>query len=369
VCQAPEPEQMLFENLEIPWWKKYTSRFLTNCVGFILLLICFVIIVQGSIYKNKFAGEIPNLGFCSDVVPMGYGYSTFANITNFDSYQLYRPPESLRANLDDQCNSYNEGSFYAVMAMSEDTYGTTMVKYSFDSCTYTSTDDRADERSGLCPYPSGEKDDSYCPCVSITSEESCPTYLCSDNDDSTVCKHYAAKTVGSCYCFDFLLNMISNDGADATVNYVKSSESDACYPFFVNYSKATAITYGATVITVLINTILKYCLRVLTEYECHADMDKAQASLMFKTFISTLFNMALVVLIAFGLITGTPEALRKASIFQGVYPDFTSAWYGVVGAYLVLTFAIQVVTAPISDFISYLFIKPCVRCFTYPHIR
>ena len=90
---------------------------------------------------------------------------------------------------------------------------------------------------------------------------------------------------------------------------------------------------------------------------------------MLKVFISTYFNMALVVLIAFGYINGTPEALQQAQIFQGSYPDFTSEWYGVVGSYLVLTFVIQVISAPIGDIISYCFLKPCARMCVYPHVR
>lgn len=153
-----------------------------------------------------------------------------------------------------------------------------------------------------------------------------------------------------------------------TIDYIKGAKNDVCYPFFINYSKATGITYGTTVITVVINMILKYCLTKLTKYEYHVDLDKAQASLMIKAFISTFFNMAVVVLIAFGFITGTPEALKRASIFQGIYPDFTSAWYGVVGAYLVLTYAIQVISAPIADFVNFLLVNPFTRCITYPSI-
>jgi hypothetical protein len=375
VCQAPDPEQVLFENMEIPWWKKYFWRFVTNSVAFIMLLVCFVIILQGSIYKNKFSKQIPNLGFCSDQVPMAYGYKVYNETNDFSSYSLYRPPSQYHTKLDAQCDDVNAGSFYAVLALSEDTFNSSaLVAYNFDSCIDTDGDDNyahAKGTDGLCPWPKTQKNNEYCPCVSLTSTQECSPYYCDQPTTANTkkCTNYEAKMVGQCACFDFLLNMISKDGADATVQYIKGAKSDACYPFFVDYTKATGITYGATVITVAINMILKSCLKTLTDYECHVDADKAQASLMFKTFVSTFFNMAIVVLIAFGLITRTPEALKKASVFQGAYPDFTSAWYGVVGAYLVLTYAITVITAPISDFIGYLIMKPLNRCCVYPSVR
>jgi hypothetical protein len=353
---------------------RYVSRYCHRLINILLTCICACDFngFTGSIYKSKFSAQIPNLSYCTTVVPYGYGYPKYSNSSDFSKYQLTRPPQAVRDIYDAKCDAVNTGSFYAVMAQGETEFLSPLVTYNISNCVWTAGDDVNGEvgnGDGLCPFPTTQRDSEFCPCVSVSSTETCREYTCYDDNTNTKCGTYEASVVGACYCFDFLINMISTEGVTATINYIKSAKSDACYPFFLNYSKATAITYGTTVVTVLINYILKLCLKILVPYECHADVDKAQASLMFKTFVATFFNMAVVVLIAFGRIETAPEALQEASIFQGIYPDFTSAWYGVVGAYLVLTFAIQVITAPVGDLINYLLVKPLYRCFAYPHIR
>jgi hypothetical protein len=379
IVKAPEPDQVGWEYLEISTLWKQFYRTLTGIIATIILLICFAVIVQGSIYKTKFAKDIPSLYTCESVIPVDFAYAM--NVTNYGKYSLVRPPKWIRPSLDARCEAVVPDTFYAVYAESSETYATNaMVPYNVSMCAATAAtgvngtnDDNGliGAGGGLCPHPVKQLKNQFCPCVSITSSETCGSIGCfvSSPETSLVCQEFSAGVIGSCYCYLSLTSMIENDGVSATMSYIKNSRGDACFQFFETYSSATALTYGATVVTIVINEVLKVLLVKLTKLECHSQIDMKHASLMFKLFLSTYFNMALVVLIAFGHVDGLPYGFKVAHLFQGSYDDFTSQWYGVVGSYLVLTFLIQVVSGPVYDLALYAIVNPCKRTIIYPHVR
>ncbi len=90
---------------------------------------------------------------------------------------------------------------------------------------------------------------------------------------------------------------------------------------------------------------------------------------MLKVFIAQYLNMAVVALVAFGKIDALPQILQYLQILQGSYTDFNSAWYGNVGSYLMLTFILQSISAPIYPLAQYYIIYPFCRFWTYPSIR
>ena len=338
---------------------------MTAFVAVIALLICFAIVVQASIYKTQFADKIPNLAVCESDVPQTYGYGF--NITrsrDLSKYSLTRPPALDRGYYDNLCNAIVPGTFYVVLAQSPDDFTSTMVPYNFSSCIESSSK----PGTGLCPHVRNQANKAHCPCVSLTSSELCSSSGC-EFKGTKPCHQFEASTIGSCYCFDSLTKMIKEQGVSQTVDYIKSSKSDACYPFFENYSTAQGLTYSTTIVTILVNIILKYILINLTKFEKHSQLDEQQSSHMLKVFLSTYINISLVVLIAFGKINGMPSGVKAAQIFQGNYPDFTREWYGTVGAYLVLTLAIQILTLPVSDLMYYSIINPLKRNLFYVHIR
>ncbi len=285
---------------------KRLRRLRTAIVCFILILICFAIIVQGSIYKVEFSHKIPNLNFCKYEIP--YVYSFAVNVSDYSTVALARPPVPQQHSHDASCSAMKSNTFYAVMTY-DGNYTNPLSDYNITSC----------KTKGLCPRALGE--DQFCPCVSITSSEQCKTAECSldpKNPDSRYCKNYAASVIGSCYCYSNLLAKISSTGVTGTIDYINNAKDDVCYPFLINYASASALTYLATFVTVLINAILEYFLDVLTTMESHTSVDKREASLMIKVCIATLFNMALIVLIAYGLIQNLPQVLVETKFFKEV---------------------------------------------------
>lgn len=58
VRQAPEPDQIVWENLEVPKRKKMYLRFRTAVITAGLVLLCFIVILQASIYKGIFSSKV-----------------------------------------------------------------------------------------------------------------------------------------------------------------------------------------------------------------------------------------------------------------------------------------------------------------------
>ena len=53
VKKAPEPDEIVWENLEIPYYTKLFRRTRTSVLSFLLLIICFAVTLQASIYQGK----------------------------------------------------------------------------------------------------------------------------------------------------------------------------------------------------------------------------------------------------------------------------------------------------------------------------
>ncbi len=359
VVQAPEPEQIGWENLEVSRWMKYLLRLRTFAVAFVLLVVCFAVIVQGSIYKNKSSKQIPDLNLCHSTIPNVFAHKQ--NSSDYTSVSLLRPSDAQLKYYDGLCTAKVPGTFYAIYGRGN-SFSHPIVMYDVSACSGSGT--------GLCPHATNQS--VFCPCLSVTSNQVCNSFECSlplSNSARSKCVSYAANVIGDCFCYTDLLTRIKTMGATKLFDYIKNAQNDVCYPFLVNYSTSTGIILGATFVTVVLNYLMFFFLEYLTKMERHGSADKREASLMFKVFIFTFFNMGVVVLIAFGYINNLPSEFKIAQIFQGVFSDFTSPWYGIVGSYLVLTFVIQAFCTPFIDFFSYSVVMPCARCFNYQHIR
>ena len=53
VMKAPEPDEIVWENLEISYLSKYFRRTRTGFITFILLFVCFTVTLQASLYQGK----------------------------------------------------------------------------------------------------------------------------------------------------------------------------------------------------------------------------------------------------------------------------------------------------------------------------
>ncbi len=355
--QAPEPDDIVFENLETSTFSKRLRRLRTTAAAIVTLLISFIIILQASSYKEKFARLIPNLSYCSNIIPQQYIYRN--NQTSYSNLVLTRPLADSRSYYDSQCDTTIPGSFYAVYTTNNN-FNDPVATYNINSCLSGSTEN-------LCPTYNEE---SYCPCLLTESQEQCSTFQCAKSSTDPQCKSFKADLIGECYCFEEITSLITRGlGWSIYTDYSQFSTTDSCKSFFYWYTGVELFTYFATFLVIVINVTLEYVLLVLNKSECHGSVSNEQGSYMIKIFVAQYVNMAVVVLVAFGKINNLPNVLASSFIFQGTYTNFNSAWYGNVGAYLMLTYVAQAAFTPAYAIFQYLLIYPLSRFLVYPSIR
>ena len=64
VTRAPEPDEIIWENLEISRFTKRFRRFRTSLLSFILLIIGFIVILQTVVQVNLVKQLLPDLLLC-----------------------------------------------------------------------------------------------------------------------------------------------------------------------------------------------------------------------------------------------------------------------------------------------------------------
>ena len=140
-------------------------------------------------------------------------------------------------------------------------------------------------------------------------------------------------------------------------------------PLFQDYAEAQGLTYGAIIISIVINLLVQYLINFMTQHECHDRMDSEKANKMVRVFAFYYFNMAFSVLIAYGFSASVPPAFAQAHIFQGPFPDFNSGWYAVVGVYFCTSFVLAIVTPIVTTLVTYYLVTPLSRMLAFPKVK
>lgn len=74
----------MWENLEVPWWRKRFNRGRTALLALAMVIACFEIILVATKYKLQFAKHVPDLNYCHSYIPELYGMRTNkTDLSNF----------------------------------------------------------------------------------------------------------------------------------------------------------------------------------------------------------------------------------------------------------------------------------------------
>lgn len=275
VTKALEPEEIVWENLEVKSIVKFYKQLRTILFTLVMIVICFIIIVQVSRQKTIFAAKLPSSLMCDTALPSllsGGTNSSLALYPDITSYSLTRPTADDIPDvtyLDSVCDSIIPGSFYARYMHGGTEKGAPLVAYSFDACS----------AHGLCPV-TGQK--VFCPCISSSTKDVCKatSTTCKGSNSYPTCSPYPASTFGSCYCEVALVQLIQDEGVSGALSVIKSDNSAAyCKNFEIMYSTAQGIIYASVLITIVINTILMMSLELLTKWESHSSFDLMQVGI------------------------------------------------------------------------------------------
>ncbi|RYY88735.1 hypothetical protein EON63_01910 [archaeon] len=374
VTKASEPDQIVWENLEIPFSRKFYLRLRTHAVTFILVVGCFIIILQASIYKNFFSSQIPDGKLCDLTIPQMY-----ANGNSFDDFELARPPSSQQKSLDAECAAVVPNSVYLVYAHNGK-WSRQVVTYDVSACVgvggsvvpnyfnpsaptyatympsafantpshHTVTPDATTSTEGVCPVLSV---DVYCPCAPLSLDTQC------DGTDA----NFEANDISSCYCINQLNTVIESGGVADTLNRINDLGKGFCRTFFQRYSLSVGLTYTSVLTTIIVNVLLRRFLKILARQEAHTSSDEEQGSILSKIFLSNYATMAIIVLVAYGKAAQLPAFFKAIRVFDGVYEDFTPSWYGNIGFYLMTTFILQSFSPLLANLVMYFLVKPVLR--------
>ena len=92
------------------------------------------------------------------------------------------------------------------------------------------------------------------------------------------------------------------------------------------FLQAQSLTYGAIVVSIVINKLVEYVIQTLNRFERHDYQDNQKANQMIRVWLFYYLNLTFTVLIAYAYSPSVPPALAQAAIFQGSFSDFTSQW-------------------------------------------
>jgi hypothetical protein len=134
VRKAPEPDELVWENLETGRLLKTFHRLRTALVTLVLMVACFAITLQASIYKQRFTSSFPSARLCNRVVPALY--ASAENRTDYSGISLARAVDSLRTQYDALCDKAVPGSFYGIYAIGG-AVGRPVGDYDYNACSKT----------------------------------------------------------------------------------------------------------------------------------------------------------------------------------------------------------------------------------------
>ena len=130
-----------------------------------------------------------------------------------------------------------------------------------------------------------------------------------------------------------------------------------CIKYTFDFAEIQGLTMGGVLLVIAINVVLKQVMKALVKFEHPQSKSEYSVSLAKKLFIVQLINTAAILLIVNGNLQhmGLNEGLLDGLIFGGDHEDFNSQWYVTVGASLVLTMFINMLTplySPVGNWVT-----------------
>jgi hypothetical protein len=183
--------------------------------------------------------------------------------------------------------------------------------------------------------------------------------------------YYDAESIAKCYCKQNIYQLLTTENllryTQAFLATMKppdpkelgGDDAEYCGVFQGIYLSSYLLTYAAVLITVIINRLLKMVLIYLTNYESHKSLEDEQYSILLKLFLTTYVNMAIIVLLAFGV--SVDLSVMPPKVGFGMYTDFKRTWFSNIGFYLITTFFISAFIPPVEQWIKFRCGRPCLK--------
>lgn len=353
VKRAPEPDQVLWENIEVGPIQRTLGRLWTLLEVLVVFIVVYALFAAAADARNKYTELTPPGDFCSRAMPQLFAGQNYSSDSFLSQMQLTRAPTSDRESYDALCDAVLPESFYVVYTNDGDA-NNTVGEYSLSACAnnYNATSN-VGSVDGLCPLNS---QDPMCPCRTSLRAQQCHTLGCDlsgntggNSDENAVpCMQFTSADPLHCYCSHKLDNMLENGGTVAALSWFGSymfmtvgDLTEECIDYKYYFGASKIAVYLAIIVTFISNKLLRNIVLRNIKSEYHTSFDEKNIATTRNIFLVSYINMCIIMLVAFGTTTTQePAVLIDNYIFSGPYSDFERGWYGTVAFYLVVNFII-----------------------------
>eukprot|EP00644_Phytophthora_capsici_P006605 jgi/Phyca11/118750/e_gw1.36.95.1 len=344
VLAAPEPSNILWENLEVTSRSRRLRRSFTNSVTFLLLLLSGGIISAAQSAQQTFKDKAPPAGLCESTLPeVFYGSSKFLSVKGV-SWDL-------------------EWDSNAACTTGESGEERFHVAY---------TNGIINNISVLNPTsPVTELHRCTDPCISEKSSTKCNTLACFNSkvreETGADCETYLASHMLYCLCTTQLQLSISQFGViDGPQELWKTFLP--CRGFLTDFAAKNAFIVVASAVVVIVNIVLKSTLRGFASFERHTSESAKASAVALKMFAAQFLNTAIIVLVVNAALSLSAVPVI-GELFRGKYSDFQRDWYPTVGMGVTMTMLINAVMPQAILLLQLCLISPLKRCLARRTVR
>eukprot|EP00753_Platysulcus_tardus_P018673 PLAT7004.19.p1 GENE.PLAT7004.19~~PLAT7004.19.p1 ORF type:complete len:1050 (+),score=341.53 PLAT7004.19:205-3150(+) len=314
VDDAPEPSDIVWENLETTALSRVLRRAVTMGATLLMLLASLGLLFIALSARVSFNAALPDNNLCTVELPA----------VAFDSYR-FPSGAALRYDSGTSCDDGSRALFFA---------NAPQTNVSGFACTQQG-----------CPTA---RIDAACAsrCVPLNSDILCPTLACyASGFDAAAgeCRAFQLSSKLSCYCKAQTEEALARFGLISGLQVVLGENEGVCSQYGWQFLMAQLMTVGSSLAVVLINNLLRRLTRVLVKIEHHRSVSTRSSALAVKLLFSQFLNTAILLLVVNAKL---PEAILPyvewTGLFQGRFEDFTAEWYSSVGASLCVTVLMQI---------------------------
>jgi hypothetical protein len=343
VLPAPEPSNILWENLEVTARSRQLRRGFTYSVTFLLLLFSGAIISAAQSAQQTFKDKAPPAGLCEATLPEIF----YASPDFLDAKATW----DLEWNPNATCAAGESGEErYHVAYSNGIVNGLTVRKpTSAVSELYRCTD----------------------PCVSEKSSTKCNTLACFDGvaraETGEECQTYLASHVLYCLCTAQLQTSLDTFGViDGPQELWKTYVP--CRGFLTDFLAKNAFIVVASAVVVVVNIVLKTTLRGFASFERHTSESAKASAVALKMFAAQFLNTAIIVLVVNAALSLSTVPV-VGELFRGKYSDFQRDWYPTVGMGVTMTMLINAIVPQALLLLNLCVISPLKRCIGRRSVR
>ncbi|ETL28741.1 hypothetical protein L916_17967 [Phytophthora nicotianae] len=343
VLAAPEPSNILWENLEVTARSRRIRRGFTNSVTFLLLLLSGVIISAAQSAQQTFKDKAPPAGLCESTLPEIF----YASPDFLDAKVSW----DLEWDSNATCTPGDSGETRYHVAYSNGIIN----------------DITVDKPTS----PVNELHRCTDPCVSEKSSTKCNTLACYNGavreETGADCETYLASHVLYCLCTAQLQTSIAEfgviDGPQELWNTFLP-----CRGFLTDFLAKNAFIVIASAVVVIVNIVLKSTLRGFASFERHTSESAKASAVALKMFAAQFLNTAIIVLVVNAALSLSAVPV-VGELFRGKYSDFQRDWYPTVGMGVTMTMLINAIMPHCILLLQLCVIGPLKRCLTRRSVR